>query len=93
MVLGCQNVEDGWRVAVRFGAMMTAQVKVLGRRWVEMKVWVDVVDVIVGMGEWVVATGSIGWGSSDGGPRRLCRYLCSLISLEMMGVEVATLIL
>jgi len=58
---------------------------------VETDVWVDVVDVIVGIGEWVVATGFVGWGSSGGGPRRLRRCLCSLIFLGVMGVGVATL--
>lgn len=59
----------------------------------EIEVWVEVVNVTVGMGEWVVATGSVGWGSSGGGPRRLRRCLCSLIFLEVIGVGVATLLL
>jgi len=85
MVLQCQNVEDEPRVAVQFKAMTTAWNKALGRSWVDIEVWLEVVNVIVGMWEWMVATMSVGWGSSDGGPRRLRRCLCSMILLRIIG--------
>lgn len=44
------------------GAMMTAHSKVLGRRWAEVEVRIEVVKVRVGTYEWVVEIGFAGGG-------------------------------
>lgn len=49
-------------MAVQSGAMMTAWFKVLGRRWAEVEVQIEAVNVRLGTRERVVRIGFAGWG-------------------------------
>lgn len=91
VVWRCSNVEAERRIAVLFGATTMALSTVLGRRWVEVEVglkqWMR-----VGMWEGVVMAGSLGWGSSDGGPRRRAAVLLSGAPSGVMGWGMAALV-
>lgn len=78
-------------MAVQSEAMMTASFKVLGRRWAEVGVRIEAVNVRVRTWEWMVGIGVAGGGSSAGGPRRLRRCLYGSNSFGVSDVEAAML--